>query len=220
MTYSPASPRRLVWIDFQAPDLVTWVQIPTRALLTASGLPSSHQVSRPTPKISLTSPFDAPPRRQWPDAVEHYLFQKLPEGRSVHHCVRGHRAIAGFPLVGLPSLLRLFVRSALPRHRLARNDFRGLVRCRNHTNGISREASFALVPPLRIRSHTFPNNSHNSIYRRNRHGRLAPNVEQRSVLRTGLVPVVASRGGCKGKGPGREARHGAERCHGFGLNPA
>src|SRR5437016_6658987 len=44
VTYSPASPRRLVWIDFQAPDLVTWVQIPTRALLTASGLPSSHQV--------------------------------------------------------------------------------------------------------------------------------------------------------------------------------
>src|SRR5439155_26345677 len=44
VTYSPASPRRLVWIDFQAPDLVTWVQIPTRALLTASGLLSSHQV--------------------------------------------------------------------------------------------------------------------------------------------------------------------------------
>ncbi len=154
MTYSPASPRRLVWIDFQAPDLVTWVQIPTRALLTASGLPSSHQVSRPTPKISLTSPFDAPPRRQWPDAVEHYLFQKLPEGRSVHHCVRGHRAIAGFPLVGLPSLLRLFVRSARPRHRLARNNFRGnLVRCR-HTNGTSREASFALVSPSVSRSTT------------------------------------------------------------------
>src|SRR2546426_4255533 len=29
--HSPSSPRRLVWIDFQAPDLVTWVQIPTRA---------------------------------------------------------------------------------------------------------------------------------------------------------------------------------------------
>ena len=30
-TYAAKSPRRLVWIDFQAPDLVTWVQIPTRA---------------------------------------------------------------------------------------------------------------------------------------------------------------------------------------------
>lgn len=30
-------PRRLVWIDFQAPDLMTWVQIPTRALPSADG---------------------------------------------------------------------------------------------------------------------------------------------------------------------------------------
>src|SRR2546426_2619840 len=54
-----ARPRRLVWIDFQAPDLVTGVQIPTRASPrgspTRSPIGHSFPVDRPGRGVSPPS---------------------------------------------------------------------------------------------------------------------------------------------------------------------